>query len=126
MRRKDSLCTEFKFTLPKGLIDDQQRVHRHGIIRLATAKDEILVQQDSKVQNNSAYGILVMLSRTITRLGSFNSVSSDYLERLVLPDIFYLRELYNRINQQGNILIPTQCPHCNNQFSTNLELAGEP
>jgi hypothetical protein len=125
MRRKDSLCTEFSFTLPRGLIDDQKRVHRHGVMRLATAKDEILVQKESKVQENSAYGVLVMLSRTIVRLGSFNYVSPDLLEELVLPDISYLRELYNRINQQGNVKIPTHCPHCDTQFSVNLELAGE-
>lgn len=125
MRRKDSLCTEFAFTLPRGLIDTQNQVHRHGVMRLATAKDEILVQKEPKVQENSAYSVLVMLSRVITRLGSFNQVSPDLLEGLVLPDISYLRELFNRINQQGNALIPTQCPHCNTQFSVQLELAGE-
>ncbi|MEC4814786.1 MAG: phage tail assembly protein [Scytonema sp. PMC 1069.18] len=125
MPRKDSLCTEFAFTLPRGLIDAQNRVHRQGIMRLATAKDEILVQKEPKVQENSAYGVLVMLSRVITRLGSLNYVSPDLLENLILPDISYLRELYNRINQQGNAFIPTQCPHCNNQFSVKLELAGE-
>ncbi|MGH8001657.1 MAG: phage tail assembly protein [Brasilonema sp.] len=125
MRRKDSLCTEFAFTLPRGLIDAQNRVHRHGVMRLATAKDEILVQKEPKVQENPAYGVLVMLSRVITRLGSFNQVNSDLLEELILPDISYLRELYNRINQQGNALIPTQCPHCNTEFSVKLKLAGE-
>ena len=125
MGRKDSLCTEFAFTLPRGLIDTQNRVHRHGVMRLATAKDEILVQKEPKVQENSAYGVLVMLSRVITRLGSFNQVNSDLLEELILPDISYLRELYNRINQQGNALIPTQCPHCNTEFSVKLKLAGE-
>ncbi|NMG10527.1 phage tail assembly protein [Brasilonema sp. UFV-L1] len=125
MRRKDSLCTEFAFTLPRGLIDAQNRVHRHGVMRLATAKDEILVQKEPKVQENPAYGVLVMLSRVITRLGSLNQVNSDLLEELILPDIAYLRELYNRINQQGNALIPTQCPHCNTEFSVKLKLAGE-
>ncbi len=125
MRRKDSLCTEFAFTLPRGLIDTQNRVHRHGVMRLATAKDEILVQKEPKVQENAAYGVLVMLSRVITRLGSLNQVNSDLLEELILPDISYLRELYNRINQQGNALIPTQCPHCNTEFSVKLKLAGE-
>ena len=125
MRRKDSLCTEFAFTLPRGLIDAQKRVHRHGVMRLATALDEILVQKDPKVQENSAYGVLVMLSRVINRLGSLNQVSAHLLEGLVLSDISYLRELYNRINQQENALIPTQCPHCNSQFSVKLQLAGE-
>jgi hypothetical protein len=124
MRRKE-LCTEFNFTLPRGLIDSQDRVHRHGVMRLATAKDELWVQQERKVQENPAYGVLIMLSRVISRLGSLNSVTPQQLEELVLRDISYLREFYNRINQQGNTHIPAQCPHCDTQFSMRLELAGE-
>jgi hypothetical protein len=122
-RKQDHLYTEFDFTLPRGLIDSQNRVHRHGKMRLATAKDEILVQKERKVQETPAYGALVMLSLVITRLGSFNTVSPDVLEGLLLHDIAYLREFYNRINQQGNTHIPAQCPHCNTQFSVELELA---
>ncbi len=125
MRRKDTLSTEFAFTLPKGLVDAQNRVHRQGIMRLATAKDEILVQKNRSVQENPAYGFLVMLSQVITRLGSLNSLSPDLLEGLVIYDIGYLREFYNRVNQQGNAHIPTQCPHCNTQFAVELDLAGE-
>jgi hypothetical protein len=125
MRRKDTLCTEFTFTLPRGFIDNQDRVHRQGVMRLATAKDEILVHQDPKVQENQAYGSLVMLSRTITRLGSLTSIAPELLESLILRDIAYLREFYNRVNQQGHSHIPTQCPHCNTDFSVELELSGE-
>ncbi|MDB9375765.1 phage tail assembly protein [Nodularia sphaerocarpa] len=124
-RKQDTLYTEFDFTLPRGLTDSQNRVHRHGTMRLATAKDEILVQKERKVQENPAYTALVMLSRVITRLGSLNSVSPDLLEELLLHDFAYLREFYNRINQQGNTHIPTQCPHCSTQFSVELALAGE-
>ncbi|MEH1832839.1 MAG: phage tail assembly protein [Nostoc sp.] len=124
MRRKE-LCTEFNFTLPRGLIDSQDRVHRHGVMRLATAKDELWVQQERKVQENPAYGALIMLSRVISRLGSLNSVTPEQLEELVLRDIYYLREFYNRINQQSNINIPAHCPECDTQFNVRLELAGE-
>ena len=37
------LTTEFDFTLPRGLVDDEGGVHRQGVMRLATAKDEIAV-----------------------------------------------------------------------------------
>ncbi len=94
-------------------------------MRLATAKDEIWVQKERSVQENPAYGVLVMLSRVITRLGSLTSVNPDLLEDLVIRDIAYLREFYNRVNQQGNAHIATQCPHCNTQFKVELELAGE-
>ncbi len=125
MPRKDTLSTEFAFTLPRGLIDPQSRVHRQGVMRLATAKDEIWMVKERIVQDNPAYGFLVMLSRVIVRLGSLTSVSPDLLEGLVLRDIAYLREFYNRVNQQGNAHIPAQCPHCNSQFAVELELAGE-
>lgn len=125
MRRKETLCTEFNFTLPRGLTDTQNRVHRQGIMRLATAKDEICATVEPKVQENSAYSVLVMLSRVITRLGSLSSVTPNLLEGLTVIDLAYLREFYNRVNQQGNTHIPTQCPHCNNQFSVEFQLAGE-
>lgn len=125
MSRKERRGTEFSFILPQGLIDTQQRSHRSGVMRLATAKDEIWVQQERKVRDNPAYGSLVMLSRVISRLGSLNCVSPEQLEGLVLRDISYLREFYNRINQQGNSCIPTQCPHCETEFQVRLELVGE-
>ena len=125
MRRKDNLVTEFSFTLPRGLIDDCQRVNRQGTMRLATAKDEIIVQKEPKVRDNPAYGVLIMLSRVITRLGSSTYVSPDLLENLAILDISYLREYYNRINQHGDAQIPAECPHCNAQFTVQLELAGE-
>ena len=124
-RKKDNICTEFDFTLPRGLIDDKNKVHRHGVMRLATAKDEIIVQQEKKVRENPAYSALFMLSRVITRLGSLSSVSPDLIENLILADISYLREFYNRINQQGDTRVSTRCPHCEKEFQARLELAGE-
>ena len=125
MRRSDKLYSEFEFTLPKGLIDDQNRLHRKGKMRLATAKDEIYVQSQSSVHNNSAYGFLVMLSQVISRLGNLTSVTPSVLERLTLRDIAYLREFYNRVNDQGEVHIPAECPHCQAQFAVELSLSGE-
>ena len=61
MRRKDILSTEFAFTLPRGLVDAQNRVHRQGTMRLATAKDEIYVQNQQLAKDNSAYSVLVLV-----------------------------------------------------------------
>ncbi len=117
--------TKFNFILPRGLVDPQGGVHRQGVMRLATAKDEIHVQKDSRVQRDPAYGMLVMLSQVITHLGSLSSVTPELLEELFTRDLAYLREFYNRINQQGNAYIPVQCPQCSNQFSAELSLSGE-
>ncbi|BAY23291.1 hypothetical protein NIES2100_30550 [Calothrix sp. NIES-2100] len=83
-RKQDNLSNEFAFILPRRLIDSQNRVHRHGMMGLATAKDEILVQQERKVHENPAYSVLVMLARVITLLGSFFSMKTDLLEGLLL------------------------------------------
>lgn len=119
------LQTEFKFVLPKGLIDAQGMVHRQGVMRLATAKDEIYVQGDRRSQDNQIYRSLIMLSRVITQLGELPSATPEILEELFTKDIAYLREFYNRINQQGDISIPVQCPQCNRDFTVELALSGE-
>lgn len=117
--------TEFDFVLPRGLVDAQGVLHRHGRIRLSTAKDEIVTQRDLRVQQDPNYEILVLLSQVITHLGSLNTVTPELLENLFSPDLAYLREFYNRINQQGNALIPVQCPDCNCHFKAELALSGE-
>ncbi|GAB4175300.1 MAG: phage tail assembly protein [Coleofasciculaceae cyanobacterium] len=125
MGSENTICTEFNFILPRGLVDDRGGVHRQGVMRLATAKDELYVQKDSRVRQDSAYGVLVMLSRVITRLGSISSITPELLEELFTRDLAYLREFYNRINQQGNAYLPVQCPQCSSQFNVELSLSGE-
>ena len=46
--------TEIEFELPKGYVDDEGILHRHGTMRLATAADEILPLRDPRVQQNEA------------------------------------------------------------------------
>jgi hypothetical protein len=55
--------TEFTFTLPKGYVDDTGTVHREGIMRLATARDEIEPLRDAQVRTNEAYLAVLLLSR---------------------------------------------------------------
>jgi hypothetical protein len=125
MPNKNPLQTEFKFSLPRGLVDDESKVHSQGFMRLATAKDEISVQKDHRVQDNPAYGFLVMLSLVITSFGDLSEVTPELLENLFTYDLAYLREFYNRINQQGIASLPVKCPRCNNDFNVELELSGE-
>lgn len=93
--------TEFPFTLPQGLLDARGGVHRQGMMRLATGKDEFLLKKDFRVRENPAYGIIYALSRVITRLGNHGVVTPELLEQLFLPDLVYLRQTYNRINPQS-------------------------
>ena len=62
--------TQFPFRLPRGYVDESGNVHRDGVMRLATARDEILPLQDYRVQSNRAYLVIVLLSRVIVKIGS--------------------------------------------------------
>lgn len=119
------LQTEFQFILPRGLVDDQGKIHRQGTMRLATAKDEISQQKEPRVRENPAYSVLVMLARVITNLGELSSVTPDLLENLFTQDLAYLRTFYNQINQQNSATMQVKCPQCNSNFNLELELSGE-
>ena len=116
---------EFEFILPKGLIDDRQEIHRQGVMRLATAKDEIAVARDRRVRENPTYGILVRLARVITRLGTVSEIAPEALENLFTLDLAYLQEFYNRVNQQGSPHLFTKCPQCRCEFPVDLARSGE-
>jgi len=117
--------TEFDFTLPKGLLDAQGRLHRMGRMRLATAKDEMLLLQNPHLQANPAYGMLVMLAQVITHLGELERVTPADLENLFRPDIQYLRVFYEQIHQSGQPQLAVQCPQCQHQFAKELSPSGE-
>ncbi|MBO0351526.1 hypothetical protein J0895_21070 [Phormidium pseudopriestleyi FRX01] len=93
--------TEFTFTLTVGMVDGEGSLHRQGVMRKATGYDEIWVSKDPRTQENPAYGIIFLLSRVITHLGNFSSVTPQLLEQLFLTDFIFLREFYTQINQSG-------------------------
>jgi hypothetical protein len=90
--------TEIEFELPKGYVDDAGMLHRRGIMRLATAADEILPLRDPRVQQNEAYLAVIVLARVITKLGSLSDISTGVIEGLYASDLAYLERLYERIN----------------------------
>lgn len=117
------LQTEFEFTLPRGYVDEQGTLHRHGTMRLATALDEIEPLQDPRVRANEGYLSILLLTRVVTRLGELGQPTAAVVERLVSADFAYLQELYRRVNELESSLIETQCPTCGSRFA--LDLAGE-
>lgn len=93
------LRTEFPFTLPKGLVDADGRVHQEGIMRLATARDELEPLNDPKVRDaDDPYLTVIVLSRVITRLGTLNRLSPRDVEGLFAADLAYLQDVYAAIN----------------------------
>lgn len=102
--------TEFEFTLPCGFLDDDGHLHKEGVMRRATAADEILPLKDPRVVKNEAYVIVILLSRVITRLGSLATVNPKVIESLFATDLAFLQGLYNKINRYDGI--GEVCPHC--------------
>ena len=114
--------TEFPFTLPKGFVDPQSgTVHRTGVMRLATARDEILPLQDYRVQANRAYLVIVLLSRVITKLGDLERVRVETIENLFSTDLAYLQEFYRKINEEGGTpKHHVTCPKCQHEMDVDM------
>ncbi len=90
--------TEIEFELPKGYLDEAGTLHRRGMMRLATAADEILPLRDPRVQQNEAYLVVIVLSRVITRLGTLPDIHTGVIEGLYASDLAHLQRLYERFN----------------------------
>jgi hypothetical protein len=123
--KNQKLATEFNFSLPRGFVDKTGKIHREGIMRLATARDEIKIFNNQKVKENSSYAVLVYLSQVIIRLGELTSITPQMLEDLYLLDLAYLKAFYNQINQHRTANIPVICPYCQQDFSVEFSLLGE-
>ena len=118
------LQTEFPFTLPRGYVDGEGNLHKEGVMRLATAFDEIAPLKDPRVQNNPAYLLVILLARVITRLGTLETINPKVIEGLFAADLAYLQDFYRRINEHGHSRLHTQCPHCEQQFEVEINSAG--
>ncbi|MGQ4420189.1 hypothetical protein ACN6LA_000022 [Streptomyces sp. SAS_269] len=120
-RREDhGLRTEFEFELPRGYVDDDGTVHRHGSMRLATARDELRPQIDLRVKENPAYLSVVLLSQVITRIGSITDVHAGVVERMYATDVAFLQDFYRRVNSEGHTRAAVTCPHCEGGFEVDL------
>ena len=59
---------DFPFTLPRGYVDGEGRIHREGTMRAAKARDEVEGMADHRVKSNPSYLAVILLSRVVRRL----------------------------------------------------------
>ena len=118
--KRHDLVTEYPFVLPRGYVDPSGTVHREGVMRLATARDELVPLRDDRVRENPPYLTVVLLARVITRLGTVDDVHAEIVENLFAADLAFLQELYRRINQEGHTRIGMSCPECGHAFEVDL------
>jgi hypothetical protein len=117
------LRTEYPFTLPRGYVDEHGVVHRNGVMRLATGRDEITSQADQRARQNPAYLTVLLLARTVTTLGSTPEVDHFVIENLFASDLAFLQDLYRRINADGHTEVGVSCPNCGHDFA--VDVAGD-
>jgi hypothetical protein len=112
--------TEIEFTLPMGYVDASGTVHREGRMRLATARDEIEPLREVEVRQNSAYLSILLLARTITRIGAVTDITPQLVEGLFAADFDHLQRLYERINSDGDAVGVVSCPACAHEFEVDM------
>ncbi len=115
-----TLRTEFLFSLPRGHVDADGAVHRQGVMRLATARDELEPLRDPAVRENDAYLTVLLLARVVTRIGEVTAITPALIEGLYAADFDHLQRLYERINTGGDMVGRVDCPSCGVEFEVDL------
>jgi len=94
-----ALQTEFAFTLPKGYVGSDGSLHRRGVMRLSTARDEIEPLRDPRITGpDDPYLTILVIGRVIKELGSLPEVTAREVEGLFAADLAFLQDLYGIIN----------------------------
>lgn len=94
-----SLSTEYEFTLPRGYVDRQGELHRVGVMRLATARDELEPLRDPTVTGPDDPRLTVLiLARVVRKLGTLDMVTAHEIEGLFAADLAFLQDFYGVIN----------------------------
>ena len=117
--------TEFPFSLPRGYVDSEGTVHREGVMRLATAFDEVGPMKDPRVQANPGYLVIILFSRVIIRLGDLTSINPKVIEGLFSADLAFLQDFYRRINENGHSRVAVTCHHCDARLEVETSGVGE-
>jgi hypothetical protein len=117
---REKMRTEFAFELPRGFVDDSGVTHRSGVMRLATARDELVPLRDDRVRENAAYLTVVLLARVVTRIGDIADVHAGIIENLFASDLAFLQDLYRRINSEGHTRAGVACPECGHEFAVDI------
>ena len=94
-----SLKTRYEFTLPRGYVDRDGGLHRDGVMRLATARDELEPLRDPTISGPDDPRLtIVVLARVVEKLGTLTMVTSHEIEGLFAADLAYLQDFYGVIN----------------------------
>ncbi|MFC5449792.1 phage tail assembly protein [Paenibacillus aestuarii] len=117
--------TEYEFELPRGYVDENGNLHKRGVMRLATAADEILPMRDQRVQQNPGYLTIILLTRVITTLGDLRAIDTRVVEKFFTADLAFLQNFYRQINEMEVPRVHTSCPKCEHEFAVDVSFLDE-
>lgn len=117
--------TEYEFELPRGYVDENGDLHKRGVMRLATAADEILPMRDPRVQQNPGYLTVILLARVVVKLGSLRAIDTKVIEKLFTADFNFLQNFYQQINAAESPRVRTTCPKCQHEYETEVNFLPE-
>lgn len=105
--------TEFEFVLPRGYVDESGALHKRGVMRLATARDELQPLRDPTITGPDDPRLTILvLARVVRSLGSMEMVTPHEIEGLFAADLAYLQDFYGVINfgtpEEINALLAAQ------------------
>ncbi|MDR2074584.1 MAG: phage tail assembly protein [Oscillospiraceae bacterium] len=115
----------FNFELPRGFVDENGKIHKKGVMRLASAADEIVPLNDPRVKMNPGYLSILLLERVITELGTLPKIDTRVIESLFTADMAYLQDLYQKINSIEPPSMEVSCPKCVHSFVVTVPFFGE-
>lgn len=91
--------TEYEFVLPRGYLDESGSLHKRGVMRLATARDELQPLRDPTITGPDDPRLtLLVLARVVRTLGTLELVTPHEIEGLFAADLAYLQDFYGVIN----------------------------
>ncbi len=94
-----TLRTEYEFTLPRGYVDRGGSVHRKGVMRLATARDELEPLRNPTISGPDDPRLTILiLARVVTKLGDVEMITANEIEGLFAVDLAFLQDFYGVIN----------------------------
>jgi hypothetical protein len=93
------LQTTYEFVLPRGYVDDAGALHRKGVMRLATARDELDPLRDPTITGPDDPRLTILvLARVVEQLGTLQMVTPHEIEGLFAADLAFLQDFYGVIN----------------------------
>lgn len=91
--------TQFEYVLPRGYVDQFGALHRTGVMRLATARDELQPLRDPTISGPDDPRLTILvLARVVETLGTLELVTPHEIESLFAADLAYLQDFYGVIN----------------------------